>query len=279
LAALATLAVVLFGLAPPAHAQHRGGGHYAAARPPVVARPYHGYPHGGYYPYRYGWGLGVGFYYPYFTAYPWYPYGYVGYPAPWAYGDVYVNMGSVRLQVTPRDTEVYVDGYIAGTVDDFDGTFQRMRLPAGEHEIVLYREGHRSARQTLYLTPGADLRIRHVMQPLAAGEPNEPRPVAPPPPVPRLPAEAGPARPDETRTVEPEEFGTLAVRVQPPDAEILIDGERWQGPEGFGPLEVKVAAGPHRVEVRRGGYVTYATEVIVRAGETETLNVSLPLER
>lgn len=285
---LVALAILVFGLGPlAAEAQHRGGshggGHYPAARPPVAGSSHHGYPHGGYYPYRngwgYGWGFGLGFYYPYFTAYPWYPYGYFGYPAPWGYGDVYLNMGSVRLQVTPRDTEVYVDGYIVGVVDDFDGKFQRMRLPVGEHEIVLYREGHRRVSQKLYLTPGGDFRIKHVMEPLASGEPDDPRPVAPPPPAPKLPSEARSPRMTEIESVEAQALGTLAVRVQPPGAAVFIDGERWQGPEGYGPLEVRVAAGAHRIEVRKDGYVTFATDVTVQPGETETLNVSLPPER
>ena len=33
---------------------------------------------------------------------------------------------SMRLQVKPLDTMVFVDGYFAGIVDDFDGTFQRL---------------------------------------------------------------------------------------------------------------------------------------------------------
>jgi hypothetical protein len=36
---------------------------------------------------------------------------------------------SLQLQVTPRETEVFVDGYFAGRVDDFDGRFQRLPIP------------------------------------------------------------------------------------------------------------------------------------------------------
>lgn len=44
---------------------------------------------------------------------------------------------SLRLQVSPKETEVFVDGYYAGTVDDFDGMFQRLHLERGEHEVAL----------------------------------------------------------------------------------------------------------------------------------------------
>ena len=38
---------------------------------------------------------------------------------------------SLRIQVPQRDAEVYIDGYYAGRVDNFDGTFQRLHHRAG----------------------------------------------------------------------------------------------------------------------------------------------------
>ena len=71
-------------------------------------------------------------------------------------------------------------------------------------------------------------------------------------------------------------FGALVIRVQPSGAEILVDGERWQGPEGSERLVIQVAEGSHRVEVRKEGFVPFSTTVQVRRGETAPLNVSLP---
>ena len=124
-------------------------------------------------------------YYPPFMYDPWYypfyPYGW--YP-PYAFGAGYLPDSSMRLQVSPRQTEVFVDGYYAGTVDDFDGLFQRLRLDRGEHEITLYLQGYRAVRQSIYLQPGGTFRIRHTMEPLPAGAAQDPRP-APPPRPPR----------------------------------------------------------------------------------------------
>ena len=87
-------------------------------------------------------------------------------------------------------------------------------------------------------------------------------------------------RPVVTRDSEAPGFGTLAVRVQPAGASILVDGERWEGSDTSGErLLVQLAEGRHRVEVQREGYQPYATDVDVRSGETATLNVSLPQER
>jgi uncharacterized membrane protein len=63
--------------------------------------------------------------------------------------------------------------------------------------------------------------------------------------------------------------------VQPSDAEILIDGERWESSGQRERLIVEVTPGPHRIEVRKADYETFASETDVRPGETTTINVSL----
>ena len=64
--------------------------------------------------------------------------------------------------------------------------------------------------------------------------------------------------------------------MQPGDATVLIDGEPWRGPAGADRLVVQLAAGTHRVEIRKEGYDPFVTSVEIRQGETATLNVSLP---
>jgi hypothetical protein len=76
----------------------------------------------------------------------------------------------VRLQVSPREAEGFVDGYYAGIVDDFDGFFQRLNLRPGPHKIVFYHDKYRTVRQTLYVAVGTDYKIRHDLTPLGAGD-------------------------------------------------------------------------------------------------------------
>ena len=59
----------------------------------------------------------------------------------------YDPSSSVRLQVTPREAEVYIDGYYAGMVDHFDGTFQRLHLEPGEHDLQLFMPGIEASRR------------------------------------------------------------------------------------------------------------------------------------
>ena len=89
----------------------------------TVFVPGYGY---GFYPWGFG-GLGFagayygGYYDPWYGAGPSYPIG--GYSSS--------DQGAIRLKVKPREAQVYVDGYYAGNVDDFDGVFQRLHLGTG----------------------------------------------------------------------------------------------------------------------------------------------------
>jgi hypothetical protein len=87
--------------------------------------------------------------------YPFYPYGTRGaFSGPYWYPPHYgvtvqryvrpngPRYGELRLRVRPREAEVYVDGYYAGRVDDFDGTFQSLRLTPGPHAIEIIAPGY-----------------------------------------------------------------------------------------------------------------------------------------
>jgi hypothetical protein len=50
--------------------------------------------------------------------------------------------GSLRLKITPRDAEVYVDGNYVGIVDDFDGIFQKLHISGGAHRIEVRAAGY-----------------------------------------------------------------------------------------------------------------------------------------
>jgi hypothetical protein len=198
--------------------------------------------------------------------------------------------GSVRVQVEPRHAEVFVDGYFAGHVDDFDGAFQRLDLGPGEHEVQVFLDGYRSTRERLYVIPGRSYKIKSSLAKLGSGEPAEPRPepsqAAPsgeqPPRAGAPPLDEPPMRPDPGRARPPRgearAFGRLAIRVQPDDAQVFIDGEGWRTTSDNDRLLVNVPTGAHRVEVRKAGYMTYTAMVDVAPGDTATVNVSLTRE-
>jgi hypothetical protein len=74
--------------------------------------------------------------YEYGSAWP-----YSGYGATSPFDD-FGDTGSVRLQVEPKDAQVYVDGYYAGIVDEFDGHFQHLDLSPRPHHVEIRAPGH-----------------------------------------------------------------------------------------------------------------------------------------
>jgi hypothetical protein len=69
--------------------------------------------------------------------------------------------------------------------------------------------------------------------------------------------------------------GSLVLLVQPVGAEVVIDGERRQGPSSDERLVVPVSEGRHRVEVRKDGYLPFSNDVEVAAGASVLVNVTL----
>ena len=63
--------------------------------------------------------------------------------------------------------------------------------------------------------------------------------------------------------------------VQPADAEIFIDGERWTMSTEQPRLLVRLTEGQHIVEVKKPGFQTYSELIGISRERTLSLNVSL----
>jgi hypothetical protein len=124
-----------------------------------IGLPYaYGYPA---YGHRHYWAYPYAYSYP--SPYP-YPYAY-GYSVPFT-GGIYTVppanaiYGGVRLDVSPRDAAVYVDGYYAGIVDDFDGNWQRVALEPGVHRLEIAAPGHETLIVEVNVRPYQAIRYR-----------------------------------------------------------------------------------------------------------------------
>jgi PEGA domain-containing protein len=141
-------------------------GRTVIVRPPIYSyyRPYN-YPYSYYYPrqyYPYGYGaFGLGYFY--YNPYRWYPGVYSSYSD---YGGYYnrsftaFDIGELRLDVSPRDAQVFVDGYYAGIVDDYDGAFQALKLESGAYRIEISAPGYETLAFDVRITPGQRVRYR-----------------------------------------------------------------------------------------------------------------------
>ncbi len=155
----------------------------AVARQQITPRYRPGGENGGYYPYHpyypyfpYGFGafgLGYLYYDPFWWGYGGYGYGYDGYGYGSSYGgygyygDDQSGRGGLKLKVEPKDAEVYVDGYYMGTVDDFNGTFQKMELEAGPHRVEIRAPGFQTITFDVRIEPNDTVTYRGELQTLS----------------------------------------------------------------------------------------------------------------
>lgn len=259
--------------------------------------PYYGGYYGGYggyyggyyrhyYPY-YGWGYG---YYPYGGIYlnsgwwdaPYYAYG------PYAYRGY--ETGSVRVLVDQPKARVYVDGYYAGEVDDFDGMFQRLHVEPGEHDITIKLEGFKTHNFTVYVPDQGTLKLRWELEPGEGHDGSGDPTLAPP----RREARRGRddryrrdgdrwSYEDRDRTENRDRdlerardtFGSVRFDVRPGDASVYVDGAFRGAARELSSLELP--AGEHRIEIVRPGFRTYEREVTVNQGDS--VDVSVELEK
>lgn len=252
-----------------------GGGYY-----PGYPGYYPGYGYPGYYP---GWGWGGGLYWG--SWWPYGSYGWYGYGYPWGWGGggggtVYHHMesetGSVRVLVDPSEARVYVDGYYAGTVDDFDGLFQRLHVSPGRHEIALKLEGYTTHRMKVYVAPDSTVKLHYDLE-KGHGETFEDLSKDAPESEIRRERERE-ERWQESEAREKEEElaavgGILRLSVRPADASVYVDGAfRGSGREAS---SLKLAPGRHRIEVVRPGYRTMEREVEIAPGEPTEVTIEL----
>jgi len=139
--------------------RYRGGNVYVA--PPVYN--YYYYPRR-YYPYGYG-AFGLGYFY--YDPYTWYPGSYSGsYSGYDPYFFDRFDTGELRIDVSPRFADVYVDGYFAGRVDDFDGIFQSLQIEGGPHHIQIVAPGFVNLDFDVRIEPGRKITYRGALQPV-----------------------------------------------------------------------------------------------------------------
>jgi len=132
-----------------ARAARRGVG---PSHGPVIPGGYYG----GFYPWGYG-GYGFGGYYD-------------GFYDPWGYGSYGVGgsgqfeNASLHLKVKPRSAQVFVDGFYAGVVDEFDGVFQKLHLTPGPHHITISGDGYGPLEFDIEAQPGKSITYRGELQ-------------------------------------------------------------------------------------------------------------------
>ena len=253
--------------------------------------PYYPWPHT--YPYGYG-------YPPYYGG----EYG-GGYGEPAYYGSrVRQSMGALDLDLKPGDTQIWLNGQYIGVADNFDGWPQYLWLEQGDYHFVFFYEGRKTIVREYHVLPGVVLDVEDRLEP---GESTPPQDLFPPPTVRRderlrqneekrrrAEAQSGDwrerseamrreqARRDDEgmATGAPgaaEDFGSLALSVEPPDASVYLDGRFLGTADDLVRLRrgLTVDAGEHQLSVVRPGYEPQDRDFAVEPGEEVRLDVRL----
>ena len=268
---------------------------------------YTGYPNSYYYydPYAYSWGYPGRSYgrYGYGYGYGYNDYGY-------SYGDYYGyypsssyrsyryrsgNIAQLRTLVEPAKARVYVDGYYAGIVDDFDGLLQRLNVSPGRHDITFKLGGYSSHTFSIYANRDQTLKLRFDMAKGSGetrdsiGEEYDRRSDRIPDRDLDLDRDSARETADRSREVDADQAdrryvppssdtkgGDVLLDIEPADASVYVDGEFYGKASQVTRLELP--AGRHRIEIVRPGYRTEETEVEVTV-EAEAKRVVVKLVR
>ena len=114
-----------------------------------------------------GGGGGGGGYY----GWPYYPDPYMTPPLEGPYQRKVEPRGSLRIETIPGAAQVFVDGFYAGTADEFGLLGHPLTLPAGSHRIELRAPGYETLAFSVMIEPNEIVRYRGDMQSLAARPP------------------------------------------------------------------------------------------------------------
>jgi hypothetical protein len=186
------------------------------------------------------WGYGFLPYYGPFAAEDYYLYGYGRAPYDryrsdeegWPEG----RGGNVQLRVEPRDVQVFVDGVLSA-----QSGRAVLNLPTGRWRLEFVRAGYRTETVDIEVTQGVTVRVERRLERLQDELPAEPRDPA------------------------AESTGELLVDVRPDDAIVYLDGRAVGLASDIRHSTAlrRLPVGRHRIEVRRPGYTTLRTEVVV----------------
>jgi hypothetical protein len=187
-------------------------------------------------------------------------------------------MGALDTDVSPEDAQVYVDGQMVGTADDFDGYPDLLWLEPGTYDVVFYRPGFRTIARQYSIYSGQVIDVEDRME---TGESIAPEDLQSKSTV---RAEERLRRDAERRAAlvqpaweGPWDAGRLTFLVTPEDASVYLDG-RFVG-TGKELMALRaglvVEPGQHRLDVVRPGFEEASSQVELAEGDDLEVTITL----
>jgi len=73
------------------------------------------------------------------------------------------------FSVSPKDAQVYADGFYVGTINDFTGRSQRLTLLPGPHHLVMRASGYEDREVDVNVQPRQTMTYRGDLKLSASG--------------------------------------------------------------------------------------------------------------
>jgi len=192
----------------------------------------------------------------------------------------------VVTQIEPKKATVSIDGKPVGQARDYNGKWDQLYVPPGDHTLRLSRNGYMDLELYVRVPSGGTIVVEEQLEKGSGLDPRSSR--APDPPPQRATASPPAERrrttaPPPTRDLErPPTGGTLrsgmlTIRAAPPDAAVYLDGEFLASAAELSRLHgsLPVAQGDHTIQVVRPGFVGRQQRVVV---EEDPARVFIELE-
>ncbi|MBI5513503.1 MAG: PEGA domain-containing protein [Deltaproteobacteria bacterium] len=172
-------------------------------------------------------------------------------------------LARVQVRLQPADAALRLDGREAGHGAD------PLRVDPGTHVLEASAPAHESYRREFTLQAGGQLELEIVLRPTPGSVPVAPATAVPTPPTP-----APTPAPTSAPAAGPQD-GELRVEPSVDGAAVAVDGT----PRGAGAVTLRLAAGPHRVEVRALRHRPWSREIVVASGGSLRVLAALEADR
>jgi hypothetical protein len=200
-----------------------------------------------------------------------------------------VILAHITIETEPTEAQVYLDGELTGL-----SPLELQEVAAGEHKLVVLKEGYKAAEKKLIVKEGEERTISFELEdekqqkkPAVAVTPSEKKPqvkkskswlwillggaaaVAVAILASRGRKEAGPSTPPQATQT----FGKIRIKSVPTEAEIFIDGNNT----GFKTNHTisQVPTGQHTIRLEKNGWKNWKQEVYVEENQTAELQAFL----
>lgn len=223
-----------------------------------------------------------------------------GYYAGGYYGPFYHSRrfaSTVRVKVSPKDADVFVNGTLVGKARRYDGWPSQLYLEPGTHELIFYRDGMETERREIEVKFNTSQKIRVEMRPGEAVPANKiskalkkkesereqlyrryskDRDKSLDPPRPRRESAAPEPQQGDRGFDMRSEGGALRLMVSPDDAVIYIDGRFLSTAADLkrGGGQVMLDPGEHEVEIFIPGESPRKHTVTIEPDKTTDLSVN-----